>query len=581
MGGEPPKKYLLVTEKYGFLDVSLNPQIERGCSRCYENRYSIEIPQELTAICEEIRRMGGRALLVGGAVRDVVMATELGGLRPETKDFDIEVYGLSPSSLMRIFGTTFDLGPSAVVGKAFGVLKISIHGWKNQLDVSIPRSDSKISSGHGGFEVTTEPSMSIAEAAKRRDLTMNSFAYDPLTKKLYDPYGGVEDIRRKMIRVTDPELFQDDPLRVLRIMQFAARLDVGVDEETVSLCRTMVERGDLDELSAQRVHEEIVKMTERGLFPSRAMRFALETGIVQKYWPEMAALVGVPQQYSEENPWHPEGDVWEHSLQTADAAAEIARREGLDREETGILVMAALCHDLGKVKKTQIGEDGVIRSHGHEEAGVEPTESFLLHFADSTGKDTGFGANYRSAVEALVATHLRPKMFWLVAQRGEFPQRGIRSLARFLESRHTDLEMLILLAEADERGRNGESHEPLGRDDCLDIEQWQVWLRDQIQKLEIGKGGVEYRCSGKRVMQVLRDRGVKDGPWVGLVMRAVSDLLVLAENDQNISMDEMIWEYYERYDRRAEEISRSQGVDKRVAWRQMRASDDPLAYLDV
>ncbi len=173
--------------------------------------------EKVILIAEKIKAAGGQALLVGGCVRDIFF-------NKISKDFDIEIYGLTPK---QIEDQVSDLGKVSDVGKAFGILKISF-GQGIDIDVSLPRKDSKVSSGHKGFEVKADPTMSVAEAAKRRDFTINSMAADPLTGQLHDPYNGLEDIENRVLRITDAERFRDDPLRMMRALQFIGRFGLSL-----------------------------------------------------------------------------------------------------------------------------------------------------------------------------------------------------------------------------------------------------------------------------------------------------------------------------------------------------------------
>lgn len=211
------------------------------------------------------------AVIVGGYVRDLHL-----GLHP--KDADVEVYGVAPAKLKelleRLFGSTKD------VGEAFGIIKIPLESGL-ELDVSIPRRESKVGKGHTGFLVDSDPSMTIKDAALRRDFTVNALAMDPVTGVVYDPYGGLEDLKNKVLRVTDAERFQDDPLRVLRAMQFIARLGFTVDAKSEELMREMVGRGDLEELARERVTEEFEKLLFKGVRPSVGIKFARKNGIIE------------------------------------------------------------------------------------------------------------------------------------------------------------------------------------------------------------------------------------------------------------------------------------------------------------
>ncbi len=222
--------------------------------------------------------MQPQALIVGGYVRDL-----LAGGHP--KDADLEVYGVSvenlEATLVREFGANVNL-----VGKAFGIFKVSVAPGI-ELDVSIPRRESKIGPKHRDIKVQGDPSMSIVEAARRRDFSMNTLTMHPTTGEMNNPFGGKEDIEAKRLRVTDPERFQDDPLRVMRAVQFIARMELSVDPESMRLMQEMVVRGDLSELPAERMIEEWKKMLVKGKKPSLGVMFMRDAGILARHYPEL------------------------------------------------------------------------------------------------------------------------------------------------------------------------------------------------------------------------------------------------------------------------------------------------------
>ncbi len=183
------------------------------------------------------------AYIVGGFVRDLML-----GLKP--KDADVEVYGVAPTELVALLNKMF--GNVNEAGRAFGVLKVAI-GDGLELDVSIPRRESKSGLGHTGFLINSDPSLDVKEAARRRDFTVNAMAMDPLTGVIFDPFGGLEDVKTRTLRVTDPAKFVEDPLRVLRAVQFLARLDFTVDPESDRFMREMVARGVLADLTPERL----------------------------------------------------------------------------------------------------------------------------------------------------------------------------------------------------------------------------------------------------------------------------------------------------------------------------------------
>jgi tRNA nucleotidyltransferase (CCA-adding enzyme) len=374
-------------------------------------------------VAEAAARAGGRAVVVGGYVRDRIRGFE-------SKDVDIEVFGLSPEALERLLS---ELGEVVRVGKAFGVFRVK----GVDIDFSLPRRDSKVRAGHRGFEIEYDPNMSFAEAARRRDLTMNSIGLDPLTGEILDPHGGREDVKAGRLRATDPRHFPEDPLRGLRVAGFAARFEMTADDELVALCRKL----DLSELSPERVFEELQKLLLRSRKPSIGFYFLRETGLL-RFFPEIAAMVGVPQ----EPEWHPEGDVFLHTMMVLDEAAALRRGEvdGIDAADDDLALMfGALCHDIGKPSTTDV-IGGRITSREHDVKGVPIAESFLLRLRAPK--------ELTRKVGALVRYHLAPAFFY----RDGASARAYRRLARELAARDVRPDLLVRVAEADHLGRTTE-----------------------------------------------------------------------------------------------------------------------------
>ena len=263
-------------------------------------------------IARRVRDEGGRALIVGGWVRDRLLGHE-------SKDIDLEVFGVAAARLEALLAS---LGRVDTVGESFAVHKIG------GIDVSLPRTESKTGRGHRGFAVTGDPYLSIAEAARRRDFTINAVLFDPLAGEYVDPHGGRADLERRLLRAVDPATFGDDSLRVLRAIQFAARFELGVDDGTKALCRSL----PLDDLPAERVWGEIEKLLLQARRPSIGFALALELGVVDRLFPEMKALVGCEQ----EPDWHPEGDVWVHTLMVIDESRRLLDDAGWELNDDGV-----------------------------------------------------------------------------------------------------------------------------------------------------------------------------------------------------------------------------------------------------
>jgi len=330
-------------------------------------------------IPDEVKRVGrllGEVYLIGGAVIDCFKGYEV-------KDWDVEVFGLNLSVVQDILEENgYECN---IVGRSFGVIKISAGGI--DMDISVPRRDNKSGIGHKGFDVQFDPSMTPLEAGSRRDLTINSMYVDLVTGEIVDPFNGVADLERGIMRATSHESFVEDPLRVLRVMQLLARKGKMVDSSTVELCRSMW--ADFRDLPSERVFEEFYKLLMKSENPSMGLRFLAECSWVS-HFPELSAMIGCPQ-----NPeHHPEGDVWEHTLQVVDAAAKL--RSSVDRDWQLAFMFATLLHDTGKPSTTAPD----MTAHGHDEAGKEAAATFMRRIT-----------NRRRLIEqvvALVGAHMRP-----------------------------------------------------------------------------------------------------------------------------------------------------------------------------
>jgi tRNA nucleotidyltransferase (CCA-adding enzyme) len=372
--------------------------------------------RDIMEVVRALANAGARALLVGGYVRD-------GLLGIDSKDYDLEIYGLA---LENIEGVLAGFGEVIHVGRAFGVLRVK----GIDADFSLPRRDSKVATGHRGFRVEFDPGLDFQEASRRRDLTINSIGLDPLTEEILDPHGGRRDLERRVLRATDPSHFAEDALRGLRAAQLAARFEMTADDELVALCAQL----DLSELAPERIFEEFRKLLLRGSKPSMGLALMHQANML-RFFPELAALVDVPQ----DPHWHPEGDVWTHTLMVMDEAAGL--RNGGDDDLA--LMYAALCHDFGK-PDTTTEDRGRIRSLEHDVSGARIARTFL--------KRLRAPERLVSQVDALVRHHLAPALY--VGQRTT--AKGYRRLARKLDAAHVSMELLVRVARADHWGRTTE-----------------------------------------------------------------------------------------------------------------------------
>jgi len=446
--------------------------------------------RDILNLANAIREAGGRAMLVGGCVRD-----ELMGIAP--KDWDVEVYGIEPerlSGLLEAFAATVgeEGVPVNAVGEVFAVYKLG-----RDLDVSLPRRERKSGPGHRGFAVEGDPKMSFEEACSRRDFTVNAILKDPLTGEIVDPFDGRGDIGRKTLRHVSDKTFPEDSLRVLRAAKFAARLEFGIAPETAELCRSI----DVTDLPRERVWGEVEKILLKAQRPSIGLKWLYELGVVDQLFPELKALVGVPQ----EPDWHPEGDVDVHTLMVVDEARKLI--DDLPCERQAAVMLGALCHDLGK-PATMEKIDGRIRSLGHDEAGIGPTLSLL----DTLGIYTLNGYDVREQVVELVRYHLKPGEFYKSEQKGNKVGDGaFRRLARKVEP-----DLLYRVAKADSLGRYPEGD----RSKMIFGSEAQEWFIERVRELAVEKKAPEPILMGRHLIEM----GLKPGPEFKRILDAVYEL---------------------------------------------------------
>jgi tRNA nucleotidyltransferase (CCA-adding enzyme) len=436
-------------------------------------------PEKVDALAEAVRVEGGRALLVGGCVRDLLMGRE-------PKDWDVEVYGIEPAKLRTLLDR---FGSVNVVGEAFTVYKLG-----TDLDVSLPRRERKSGRGHRAFVIEGDPSMTIEDAARRRDFTVNAIMQDPLTGEIIDPFQGQQDIENKTLRSVSVGTFAEDSLRVLRAAQFAARFEFEIEAETVALCRAI----DLSDLPAERVWGEIEKLLLQAQQPSIGLQWLRELRAIEQLFPEINALIDVPQ----DKEWHPEGDVFIHTRLVADRARELI--DDLPYAKQVTVMLAAIAHDFGKPATTEFIE-GRLRSRGHEDAGAAPTATFL----DRLRIHTLDGYDVRAQVIALVRDHLKPGEFY--KKRDEVGDGAFRRLARKCE-----LDLLYRVAKADTLGRNT---------DDLPREKWftadaQDWFIQRARDLQVTQLPPAPILLGRHLLEM----GLEAGPRVGEITKLIYEM---------------------------------------------------------
>jgi len=440
-----------------------------------------QIPKNVLSIAEVIQENGGRSMLVGGCVRDELMGKD-------PKDWDLEVYGIEPTKLREILDR---FGEVIVVGEAFAVYKLG-----SDLDVSIPRRERKTGKGHRGFSIEGDPHMSFKDACSRRDFTINAIMQDPLTGEIVDPFNGREDIRQKTIRHVSSETFAEDSLRVLRAAQFAARFGFDIAPKTVEICKTI----DVTDLPKERVWGELEKLLLRSQTPSTGLKWLYDLGVVRQIFPELQSLVDVPQ----EAEWHPEGNVDIHTMMVADEARKLI--DDLPYEKQVTVMLAAIAHDFGKPPTTKFF-DGRWRSHSHDEAGVEPTISFL----DRLGIFTLNGYDVRNQVIQLVRYHLKPGEFFKAGSKHPVGDGAFRRLARKVEP-----DLLYRVAKADSLGRNPEWLPPEKHFGS----EAQEWFIQKVRDLNIEKKAPEPILLGRHLI----DLGLNPSPQFKQILDAVYEM---------------------------------------------------------
>jgi len=375
-----------------------------------------DIPDIAREICQSIAKHGGQAWLVGGSVRDLC-------LQQPPKDIDLEIYGLQADKLLQVAQS---LGHTEHVGKHFGVIKLWFKG--HEIDLALPRTEKKTELGHRGFAIQSNPTLDPKTASSRRDFSINAMMFNPINCELLDFHHGQDDLQNGILRHISTA-FSEDPLRILRAMQFAARFKLTLAPETANLCAQLV--NELASLPDSRLWCEWQKWAHAP-YPSFGLHVLNDSGCLAKLYPELQRLITCPQ----DPRWHPEGDAWVHTLQVCDQAAQINQREDLPDETREYLMFSALCHDLGKPETTFTDEQGNIRSPKHSEAGFEPTASFLSSIAAPKRI-----AHY---VHPLVHDHITHLC-------GDPTSRAVQRLAHRLEP--ASIELWEMLVEADASGR--------------------------------------------------------------------------------------------------------------------------------
>ena len=429
-------------------------------------------------IAQAIRAEGGRAFLVGGAVRDSILGIP-------AKDADLEVYGLQPKVLE---GLAAGFGSVHLVGQRFAILHLSTQA--GPVELSLPRTESKTGPGHKGFEVKALPDLSFKEASRRRDFTVNSMLQDPLTAEIIDPWNGRADLEIGLLRHVS-SAFAEDPLRALRAARFAARYKWRIDRQTSALCRRL----DLNELPQERLEQEWRGLLMESQWPGYGLLAMEEVGAM-RIFPEIRHLRSIPQ----DPVWHPEGDVFIHTALCLDAA--VGLREQM--EDPWVEMLAVLCHDFGKATTTAF-ERGRWRCPAHDVRAEPLVHSFLHRLTRQHG--------IAEQVNALVREHLRPSQLYFA--REHVSSSAIRRLAT-----RVPIPALVRVAWSDAAGRTDKNPEP-----------WPPghWLLEQAAQLGVEDQAPQPILQGRDLIQ----NGLKPSREFGDILSRAFDAQLEGQFDDH------------------------------------------------
>ena len=438
-------------------------------------------------IAELVAKAGGRAYFVGGFVRD-----ELLGM--EHADVDIEVHGLAPEVLS---GVLSQVGEVLQYGSSFGIFGIA----GNDIDIAMPRKERAVCAGsaeaprgHRDFEVFVDPFIGTKEASRRRDFTINAMMQDVLTGEIVDHFGGQEDLKAGIIRHVDDASFAEDQLRVLRAAQFAARFGFSIAPKTIDLCSSM----DLSALTRERVEGELKKALLKAERPSVFFEALKEMDHLGFWFAELKALIGLEQ----DPVYHPEGDVWVHTMQALDRGAAFRK----EVSEPYRFMLLVLLHDLGKITATE-ERKGRIHAYGHETLGLPLAEAFLRRI---TGEEAVI-----KYVLSMIPLHMKPNM-------ASFSRSSVKSTNHMFDEAEAPKD-LIYMSMADKPVMSGDT--PFEGDSAFLFERLRIYEETMARPYVTGKDLIE--------------AGLKPGEYFGELL-AYAHKLRLAGIDKDTALKQVL-----------------------------------------
>ena len=464
----------------------------------YTTIITFNIPKILEQILKDLQEIGAKPILVGGCVRDYFLNIAI-------KDYDIEIFEID--CFDTIEKTLQKYGSVKLVGKSFGVLTLRVD--KYDFDFAMPRTEKKTGKSHQDFEITTNANISFKQAAIRRDFTINSIGYDYFKKEFLDPFDGINDLKNKLIRHINDETFIEDSLRVYRAIGFASRFDFKIEEKTKELCKQIISSDELEYLPKERIYEEFKKLFLKSSKPSIGFELIRELGVL-KYFSELEVLINCIQ----DKEYHPEGDVWIHTMMCIDELAKIFKEEKIENENRKLyLFYAVLCHDLGKPFCTkEINER--ITSYKHESLGIEPTISFLSKLTNEK--------KFIEIVCSLVKNHLARSQLYLV-------ESSLKAIKRL--SLKVNIEDLCLVCLADCLGRDIKD-----KDKC---NKATVWLLEKAKELEIHNEPIKELVQGRDLIAL----GFKPSKEFKEILDFAFDLQL----DEHFEKNQLIEKIKEKY----------------------------------
>ena len=458
----------------------------------------LTLPEILEDILKDLQEIGATPIIVGGSVRDFF-------LNIPVKDYDIEIFGID--SLETIQKSLEKFASVKMVGKSFGVLTLRVNEY--DFDFALPRIEKKIGNTHQDFEIITNANLSFKEAAIRRDFTINAIGYDFCTKDFLDPFNGINDLKNRVLKYIDDKTFIEDSLRVYRAIQFSARFDFSLDEKTFELCKKIVQNNELHFLPKERIYEEFKKLFLKSSKPSIGFELLKDLGVL-KYFPELKALISCVQ----DPIYHPEGDVWIHTMMCLDELSRILKEENIvDEYRKLYLFYAILCHDFGKPFCTK-EINGKITSHKHESLGIEPTISFLSKLTNEK--------KFIEIVSSLVKNHLIPFQLYLA-------ESSLKAIKRL--SLKVNIEDLCLVCLADCLGRTIPDKEKCPKAT--------FWVLNKAKELDIHNEPIKPIVQGRDLIEL----GFKPSDKFKEILEFAFDLQI----DENMKKDEIIKKIMEMY----------------------------------